>query len=439
MEIATGLVIGFVAGCVAGFFLAQRLGSGARLSTQVEERDKRIAELQEAVERKEELLRQTMAERSAIAAARTATEEKVAELKALRSQLEAEFKALAGDVLRANSESFLALAGKQLDALLTRSDTSIGKNVQPLSDALKRYEEGLKTIERDYSGLTTQVRNLDQRSMDLRKETGNLVNVLRNPQMQGRWGELTLRRTAEMAGMAEHCDFIEQAHVAGDAGAMIPDMIVNLPSGRRIVVDSKAPLVSYEQAVTAANDEERQAKFKEHARRIREHMRTLSGKAYHEQFKEAAEFTVMFLPGEGLFAAGARHDPSLIEDGMKQNIFIATPVTFIALLRIVAQGWREAQLTENAQKISAQGRELFSRVKKFVAHVEKAGSYLQKLVRSYNAAIGSYETRIRPAAEQLKQLGATAGEGLSEIRPVGTAPRLPAAAPSDDGPRDEDA
>ena len=403
VQVFIGLVIGLAVGFVIGFLITRARESAdiVRLRTRLEEREH-------------------------------ASQEKVAELKDFHVQVEQSFKALAGDVLKSNSESFMDAARRQMEALIKQADGDIEKTLQPVSDALKRYEENLKAIEKDrtgtYSALRTQVTGLARAQADLQKETGNLINALRNPQTQGRWGEFTLRRTAELAGMSKYCDFTEQLSVEGDDGRQRPDMVVHLPAGRAIVVDSKAPLNAYVDGINAATEEERAAKFREHAAKVREHMRKLARRRYTQQFEKAPEFTVLFLPGENFFAAAVMEDPALIEDAIRQSIIPATPTTLVALLQVVAQGWREAQLETNARKISEVGGQLFDRISTFVEHLKNVGTHIERATRAYNQATGSFDTRLRPAAQRIKELGATGAGDLPELKPVTESARLPAPA-----------
>ena len=432
MELAIGLVIGLAVGVVIGVLIARafRGGEAVRLSTQLDDRTARLADAEKRLSDQETALREARE-------ARAALEARFAELKDARDALENSFKALAGEVLKQNSDLFLGQARREMQNLLNQAEGSfekrreaIEKVVRPLSESLVRYEQQLKAVEKDrtdaYGGLRNLMDVLARNHEALKKETGNLTMALRNPQVQGRWGELTLRRTAELAGMSQYCDFAEQVHFAGEGGAGKPDMIVRLPSERVIVVDSKAPLQAYVDAVNAPSGEERDAKLKAHASKVRDHMRLLSRKSYQSQFDRTPEFTVMFLPGENFFSAALRADPALLEDAMKQGIVLATPTTLIALLHAVAQGWREAQVAANAVKISEMGRELYDRMAIFIEHFDKVGNHLAQAARTYNQAVGSLEARLRPSVLRLKELGATTAADIAEAGRVSESIRLPA-------------
>ena len=301
MDWLIGFGLGALVGAAAGFWLGRRAGGGAdsvQLATRLEERDRRLEELQsdlrdsgaaqvEAVEQSARLQAELARRNAEMEALRTHTEEKVAELKSAREQLEQSFKALANDVLKSNSQSFMDLARSQMETLLKQADgtfekrrEAIEKALHPVSETLKRYEENLKLIEQHrtsaYGELRAQVETLTKQHSALKDETGHLANALRNPQIQGRWGELTLRRTAELSGMAEYCDFTEQVSVEREGARQRPDMIIHLPSDRVIVVDSKAPLNAYGDAVNATNDQERALAMKTHAQKVREHVRALA-------------------------------------------------------------------------------------------------------------------------------------------------------------------
>jgi DNA recombination protein RmuC len=279
-----------------------------------------------------------------------------------------------------------------------------------------------------YGGLEQHLKQLASEAEKLQQQTGSLATALKGgPQVRGRWGEMTLRRVAELAGMSEHCDFTEQETLTSEAGRQRPDMIVNLPGGRRIAVDAKVPLQAYLDAAAAGSEDERQKSLAHHGELVRKHMNQLAVRSYWEQFDRTPEMVVLFLPGESFFAAALEQDRTLIEDGMEKRVILATPTTLIALLRAVAYGWRQEQLERNAQAISDLGKQLYDRVRTFVGHFEGVGSGLHRAIENYNKAVGSLESRVLPSARRFKELGAATGEEIVEAEPVDETPRALAA------------
>jgi DNA recombination protein RmuC len=345
------------------------------------------------------------------------------------------FKALSGDVLASESQSFLRLADQKFGMLRAEAEgalmarqQAIESLVRPLGDSLKTYGEMIREMERAraeaYGGLASELKNLLVASESLQRETGNLSVALKGgSQVRGRWGELTLRRVVELAGMSEHCDFSEQELFQDEAGRFRPDLIVNLPGGRRIAIDAKAPLQPFLDAMEASSDLERRAALENFARVVRMHMNQLGGKAYWEQLQPSPELVVLFLPGESFFGAALEQDRSLIEDGMQKRVVIATPTTLIALLRSVAYGWRQDQVQKSAQQVGDLGRQLYDRLRVFVGHFADAGAALKKAVDGYNRAAGSLESRVLTAARKFKELGAVVGDDIEELPALDEMPR----------------
>ena len=342
-----------------------------------------------------------------------------------RVNLKETFEALSHQALRASNSEFLKLAEERLGQRQKEIDASL----TPLRTALERYEGGIRGLEqaRDqaYGSLRTEVERLARLSERLQGETGNLVNALRSPQVRGRWGEVTLHRVVELAGMTEHCDYVEQVTVETDGGRLRPDMVVNLPGGRTIVVDAKVPLAAYLEATAAAAEEERRGAMTRHARQVRDHMGALAAKAYWEQFTATPELVVMFIPGESFVSAAAQADPTLIEDGMNRRVVVATPTTLVALLHAVAYGWRQEQVATNAEGIRKLGSELYDRLRTLASHFDSVGTALGRAVNAYNAFVGSMETRVLPSARRFRDLGAASGDEITSLAPVEQAPRQP--------------
>jgi DNA recombination protein RmuC len=342
-----------------------------------------------------------------------------------RVGLKETFEALSHQALSASNSEFLKLAEERLGQRQKEIDASL----TPLRSALERYEGGIRGLEqaRDqaYGSLKSEVERLARLSEQLRGETGNLVNALRSPQVRGRWGEVTLHRVVELAGMAEHCDYVEQVTVETEGGRLRPDMVVNLPGGRAIVVDAKVPLAAYLEAMGAATEDQRQSAMARHARQVRDHMGALAAKAYWEQFTTAPELVVMFIPGESFVGAAAQADPALIEDGMARKVVVATPTTLVALLRAIAYGWRQEQVATNAEGIRKLGSELYDRLRTLAGHFDSVGTALGRAVNAYNAFVGSMETRVLPSARRFRDLGAASGDEIAPLVVVEQAPRQP--------------
>ena len=301
----------------------------------------------------------------------------------------------------------------------------------PKCKAEIKLTESLAAIQQELVRVDTQVGALQQSSESLRAETGSLVTSLRQPQIKGKWGELTLRRAVELAGMSPHVDFVEQQSLDTEDGRLRPDLIVHLPGGVEIVVDAKAPLHAFLNAVTIRTQDEYHKAMEDHARLVREHVNRLASKPYRNQFERTPKFIVLFLPGEAFFSAALQKDPTLIEDAIERDVIPASPTTLIALLRSVAEGWRAEQLAENAAQISALGRELHDRIRIFVEHLARIGSALDTANKAYNNAVGSLEQRVLPGARKFKELGVQATAELPDVEPTSVSVRQLAAGVSD--------
>lgn len=397
---------------------------GDELRKQISQRDLDVSTLREVSE--EERARRADAEARAEAALRNVEEQRRL-LDEARERLADTFKALSAEALRASNAQFLDLARERLDSQLEHRHQAIDSLVRPLQDSLERYEEHLRSVELArhgaYSGLEEQLRSLATNSERLQRETNSLVGALRTPHVRGRWGEITLHRVVELAGMTAHCDFEEQATVEREGGRARPDMVVRLPGGREIAVDSKVPLNAYLDAIEAAGPDERRVALARHAQQVRQHMGVLAAKAYWEQFSRAPEMVVMFIPGESFVAAAAETDASLIEDGMSKRVLIATPTTLLALLHATAYGWRQEQIAENAEEISGLGRQLYDRLRVMIQHLNATGAALNKAAGAFNAAAGSLESRVLPAARRFRDLGAATGDEIASLDSIDTQTR----------------
>jgi len=358
-------------------------------------------------------------------------------LEEAKNTLSDTFKSLAAEALAGNNAGFLTLAEQKFKALKEEASTdleqrkaSIEALIHPLSQTLATYQKETKDLEdkrlREVSAVGEQLQHLASGQLKLQTETAKLVNALRSPQVRGRWGEITLRKTAELAGMSPHCDFIEQESVETETGRLRPDMVVKLPAGREVVVDSKVPLEAYLEALEAKTDEDREATLIRHSAQVRQHVNNLASKDYWEQFKSAPEFVVLFIPNDTFLSVAAEKDPSLIESAIGKNVVIATPTTFIALLKAIAFGWRQEKVAENAQRISALGQELSDRMGILADHLIKVGGSLGKAVESYNAAVASLESRVFPSARKFKQLGIGSKKEIEEMQVIEQQPREPA-------------
>jgi len=380
--------------------------------------------------------------------------DRIALLEQSEARLRASFDSLAGETLRTNSELFLRLAREALgrdqavaQSALKERETAIAQLVEPIRAALQKTEAQVESLERErrdaFSSLRTQIETLANGQMMLQRETRNLVTALRRPEVRGRWGELTLRRLVELAGMSEHCDFTEQLNVASEEGALRPDMVVHMPESRDLVVDVKAPLDAYLEALEAVTDENRQLALKRHGQQVETRVRQLSSKNYWMQFERSPEFVVMFLPGDQFLSAALAERPELLETALKQNVILATPSTLVALLKTVAYGWRQAAVAENAALIRGLGQDLYKRLGNFTAHLGKVGQRLGAAIEAYNSAVGSLERQVMPQARRFPELGVTSDAPLAQLEQIDLFPRkVSSAAGSDavangDGPSGE--
>lgn len=362
-----------------------------------------------------------------------------------RAKFSDAFQGLASEALGKSTQQFLELANSKFESLrgeaegdLEQRRVAIEGLVRPLGETLTNLNTRLSQVESSrqeaYGELRSQVQQLAQTSKELRVEAGTLSNTLKQPQVKGRWGELTLRRAVELAGMSPHCDFIEQESVDTETGRLRPDMIVRLPGGGRVVIDAKVPLSGFLAATAAQNDEEHAAAMLEHARLVRSHIQALSAREYWKQFEQTPEFVVLFVPGESFFSAALDSAPTLIEEAIDKRVVLASPTTLIALLRAIAYGWRQEMLAENAERISALGKELYERLTVFSDHLGEVGTGLRRANEGYTKAVRSFNTRLKPGADKFRELGVASSKEIEALEPVESLPEpLGAASSEPDG------
>ncbi len=355
-------------------------------------------------------------------------------LEVMKKEMSDTFSSLSLTALKSSNEEFIRLAKEHLGSILKETKGKLGEHreaidgiVKPLQETLRRYDEELKKIEmrrrQEYGSLAQQIEQLMLTHQRLQKETDMLVTALRKPQVSGRWGQFNLRRVAELSGMTAYCDFFEEQSFSDEDGRQRPDMIVRLPNDRVIVVDAKAPVDAFLNALSVVDDEKKREALQHYVAQVRQHMNMLSSKAYWDRLKESPEFVVMYLPGESFFSAAIENDPALIEDGTMKKVIIATPTTFIALLKAVAYGWQQAELTRNAEEISRLGKELYERFATAMEHYFRTGDHLRKAVESYNRSVRSIETRLLQSARRFRDLGISSKKEIPRLEEIDERPR----------------
>jgi len=436
MDFALVLIAGLALGGLLVWLFMR--SSGAAVTARLEDREATLKALQDKFDALDshagDLEQQLAREQTAREKEASAAEERLVASRKLGEELKEQFEALSRQALDKNSKSFLDLANTQIKQIVEAAEARESKQkvemkrlVDPLKESLKGVTEHLDSLEKErvtaYTSLTEQVKSLSEAQVQIQKEAANLVTALRKPTVRGRWGEFHLKRVVELAGLVEHCDFVEQENVQTDGGRLRPDLIVHLAGGRNIVVDAKTPLDAYLNAIESEDPERREAFIKQHLRQVRDHVKQLSSKLYHDQFKLAPDMVILFLPGESILYEASHADPTLLEFAIENRVLIATPMTLIALLHGVATGWRQDSIAENAQEISHLGQELYERIVTYAEHFEKVGTRLNSAVSSYNKAVGSLESRVLVSARRFKEMGSASSQEITELNRVDNAVR----------------
>ncbi len=414
--------------------ISQEKSAAVQRTLEIPKLEQKIHDLEEENASRLRDLSELRSKEARLSATLKAYEEKIEFLKEMEERLRETFESLSNRALRLSREDFLKTATATLEKFhqkatgeLEKRRQAVGELVKPIQDLLLKYEREILEMEKArreaYGGLKEQVQALLVTQQRLETETGNLVRALRAPHVKGRWGEITLKRVAELAGMVEHCDFYEQESRQTEEGRLRPDMIVRLPGGKQIVVDAKVPLKAYLEAMESPEESLREARLKEHARQVQAHIANLANKAYWDQFSPTPEFVVLFIPGENFFSAALEQDPNLIEEGVRKGVILATPTTLISLLKAVSYGWRQEKMAQSARAISELGKTLYERIITFSGHLNDLGKHLGQSVQSFNRAIGSLESRVLPATRKFNELGISPKGRLEEIKRVEELPR----------------
>ena len=419
------LIAGLLTGTALGWFIAQSRSAATAERARLMEAD--LATARASLAQISDLKSQI---ENSLSAERAAAAEKIAALTDAHERLTTSFKSLSADALSRNTDEFLKLARESFGKLHQQSADELGKRqqaidsmVKPLKESLEKVDAKIGEIEKArasaYGQLSEQLKSLGTAQVSLQAEAAKLTTALRSTTTAGTWGELQLRRVVELSGMSSYCDFTEQQSTAG----FRPDLIVRLPGGQQIVVDAKAPNDAYREAVNASDDTIRTAKLAEHAAKVRSHIDALGAKNYWEQFQPSPEFVVLFLPGDQFLSGALQGDPSLIDRAIAKKVLLATPATLIALLKAAAYGWRQEDISKNAQVIADLGRALYDRIAGFADNLDKVGRGLETASKAYNSAVGSFEQTLLPGARKFNELGAKGTKELTVPTSVESTPR----------------
>ena len=454
--VAGGGALGFILGVARARGAAEpaRRDAEARAraaEAMAEERRRAMEPWRERVDRLTDELRRAEAERAAGGARAEELSRALGEQRELLDQMKTQvgttFQAAAAEAMQQSSEGFLRLASERLGSLqqqgagdLEARQQAIASLLGPLRQSLEKVDQHARDLERArglaLGELREQLRTVAEGQDRLRAETGNLVNALAAPAVRGRWGEIQLRRVLEVAGMQDHCDFETQPTLSGPEGRLRPDVVVNLPGGRRIAVDAKAPMGAFLDALATSDDGDRRAHLRQHAEQVRAHLEKLSAKNYWDGLGASLELVVMFLPGDALYQAALEQAPGLVEEALSHRVVIATPMTLIGVLRAVHAAWREENLAANAEELGRCGRELHERIATMAEHLDGMGGALHRTVEAFNRTVGSFESRVLPGARRIAELGSAGKKALPDLQPVDLRPRSASASVIPVGTRD---
>lgn len=422
---------------VCGFLVRAHLN---RMRAQLSERDREIERVRTDAARAEE---RSAAE---LEMERARTPESIALIEDAKRELSSAFHSTCHQALETNNRAFLDLAETKLGEFTTGAQAdlearqnTITEMVRPVMGGLAEIGRTLQRLDIDRAtgraAIEEQLSSIGEHSRYLATETHSLVRALRTPTTRGRWGELQLRRVIELAGMVAHVDYTEQPSIATDDGRRRPDLIVHLPGGKEVVVDSKAPLDAFMDSVAATDDETRAAALQRHAQQVRQHVTSLAGRQYDKHVTDGPDFVVMFVPGECFLSAALESDPNLIEFAIAKGVMLSSPLTLIALLKAVAFGWRQEKLAQNTGQLRDLGRTLYDRVGTLTGHLQTMRSGLERAVMGYNKCVGSLESRVLPAARRFVDMGVSVDREIPHLEPIDEVPREPqaevAAAPAD--------